>query len=67
MMDTKLATESTREALAVDPLGPLVYAVSELHYAGVDPNALRFNRTHCLDVGVRCGGWGRVIMEVRVE
>ncbi len=52
---------------ALYPLGPLVYAVSELHYAGADPNALRFNRTHCFDVGVRCGGWGRVIMEVRVE
>ena len=52
---------------ALYPLGPLVYAVSELHYAGADPNALRFNRTHCFDVGVRCGGWGRVVMEVRVE
>jgi len=52
---------------ALYPLGPLVYAVSELHYAGADPNALRFNRTHCFDVGVKCGGWGRVIMEVRVE
>lgn len=52
---------------ALVPLGPLIYAVSELHYAGVDPNVLRFNRTHCFDVGVKCGGWGRVIMEVRVE
>jgi uncharacterized repeat protein (TIGR04076 family) len=52
---------------ALGPLGPLIYAVSELHYAGADPNALRFNRTGCFDVGVRCGGWGRVIMEVRVE
>jgi uncharacterized repeat protein (TIGR04076 family) len=52
---------------ALYPLGPLVYAVSELHYAGADPNALRFNRTHCFDVGVKCGGWGRVIMKVRVE
>ena len=52
---------------ALYPLGPLVYAVSELHYAGADPGALRFNRTGCFDVGVRCGGWGRVVMEVRVE
>ena len=52
---------------ALYPLGPLVYAVSELHYAGADPNSLRFNRTGCFDVGVRCGGWGRVVMEVRVE
>ena len=52
---------------ALYPLGPLVYAVSELHYADVDPNSLRFNRTNCFDVGVRCGGWGRLVMEVRVE
>jgi uncharacterized repeat protein (TIGR04076 family) len=52
---------------ALYPLGPLVYAVSELHYAGADPGSLRFNRTGCFDVGVRCGGWGRVVMEVRVE
>lgn len=51
---------------ALYPLGPLVYAVSELHYAGADPDALRFNRTGCFDVGVRCGGWGRVVMEVHV-
>ena len=52
---------------ALAPIYPLAYAVSELHYQGADPNALRFNRTHCFDVGVKCGGWGRVIMEVRVE
>jgi uncharacterized repeat protein (TIGR04076 family) len=52
---------------ALYPLGLLVYAASELHYAGADPNGLRFNRTGCFDVGVRCGGWGRVVMEVRVE
>ena len=52
---------------ALYPLGPLVYAVSELHYADVDPNSLRFNRTNCFDVGVSCGGWGRLVMEVRVE
>src|SRR3989304_9265770 len=45
---------------ALYPLGPLVYAVSELHYAGAAPNSLRFNRTGCFDVGVRGGGWGGV-------
>jgi uncharacterized repeat protein (TIGR04076 family) len=42
-------------------------AVAELIYAGVDPNKMRFNRFGCSDVGVRCGGWGHVVMEVRVE
>jgi len=42
-------------------------ALAELMYAGVDPNNMRFNRFGCVDVGVRCGGWGHVVMEVRVE
>ena len=48
-------------------LAPLIYATSELAYAGVDPNSLRFNRVGCGDVGVRCGGWGHIVLEVRVE
>lgn len=48
-------------------LAPLIYAASELAYAGVDPNLLRFNRVGCGDVGVRCGGWGHIVLEVRVE
>ncbi len=42
-------------------------ALGELMYAGVDPNTMRFNRFGCADVGVRCGGWGHIVMEVRVE
>jgi uncharacterized repeat protein (TIGR04076 family) len=52
---------------AVSALKPAVVAVNELVYAGVDPNEMRFNRTGCADVGVECGGWGRIVMEVRVE
>ena len=52
---------------AVSALKPAVFAVNELFYAGVDPNGLRFNRTGCSDVGVECGGWGRLVMEIRVE
>jgi hypothetical protein len=33
----------------------------------VDPDSLRFRRTGCFDVGVRCGGWGHIVMEVRVQ
>jgi uncharacterized repeat protein (TIGR04076 family) len=40
--------------------------VAELIYAGVDPNKMRFNRYGCTDVGVRCGGWGHIVMEVKV-
>jgi hypothetical protein len=33
----------------------------------VDPNEMRFNRVGCFDVGVRCGGWGHIALEIRVE
>lgn len=43
------------------------FAMNELFYAGVDPNQMRFKRASCFDVGVRCGGWGQIVMEMRVE
>lgn len=42
-------------------------AIAELIYAGIDPNTMRFNRFGCVDVGVWCGGWGHIVMEVKVE
>ncbi|MHB8084861.1 MAG: hypothetical protein ACYDHZ_03470 [Dehalococcoidia bacterium] len=42
-------------------------AITELYYAGVDPNEIRFKRFGCPDVGVRCGGWGHIVMEIRME
>ena len=45
----------------------LVFASNELFYAGVDPNDMRFKRAGCFDVGVKCGGWGNIVMEIRVE
>ena len=42
-------------------------AFSELFYAGVDPNEMRFRRFGCPDVGIKCGGWGHIVMEVRME
>jgi len=42
-------------------------AVAELFYAGVDPNQMRFRRFGCPDVGIRCGGWGHIVMEIRME
>jgi uncharacterized repeat protein (TIGR04076 family) len=44
----------------------LVFASNELFYAGVDPNDMRFKRAACFDVGVQCGGWGRIVLELRV-
>ena len=44
----------------------LIFAANELVYAGVDPNEMRFRRAGCFDVGVQCGGWGRVVIELKV-
>lgn len=52
---------------AVSALKPAVAAMNELIYAGIDPNEMRFKRTGCSDVGLECGGWGRIVMEVRME
>jgi uncharacterized repeat protein (TIGR04076 family) len=52
---------------ALIPVATLIYTANELIYAGVDPNEMRFKRVGCSDVGVRCGGWGHIAMELRVE
>jgi uncharacterized repeat protein (TIGR04076 family) len=52
---------------AVSALKPAVFGVNELVYAGVDPNEMRFNRVGCSDVSVECGGWGHIVMEIKVE
>jgi uncharacterized repeat protein (TIGR04076 family) len=52
---------------AVSALQNAVFGMGELLMAGVDPNEMRFKRTACFDVGLQCGGWGRVVMEVRAE
>jgi uncharacterized repeat protein (TIGR04076 family) len=65
-----LLTESAPKRICAYALGattPLMYAASELLYAGVDPNAMRFRRAGCIDVGLACGGWGRVVFELRAE
>jgi uncharacterized repeat protein (TIGR04076 family) len=46
--------------------GPIIVA-NELFYAGIDPNEMRLNRVGCFDVGIRCGGWGHIALELKVE
>ncbi len=46
---------------------PLLFAATEMIYAGVDPNEMRFKRTSCFDVGLDCGGWGHIVLELRVQ
>jgi len=52
---------------ALNSMTGLIFASNELFYAGIDPNEMRFRRTGCFDVGVQCGGWGHIVMELSVE
>lgn len=45
----------------------MVFAANEMLFAGIDPNQIRFKRAGCFDVGLECGGWGRIVLELRVE
>ena len=65
-----LLTKKSSKKICIYALAPLaqgIFAINELIYAGVDPNEIRFKRAGCFDVGVDCGGWGHIVMEVRVE
>lgn len=52
---------------ALSSMAGLIFASNELFYAGVNPNEMRFKQTGCFDVGVQCGGWGHIVMEIKVE
>ena len=52
---------------ALNSMTGLIFASNELFYAGIDPNEMRFKKTGCFDVGVQCGGWGHIVMELSVE
>ncbi|MBD3340242.1 MAG: hypothetical protein GF353_14105 [Candidatus Lokiarchaeota archaeon] len=52
---------------ALSAMEHLIFAANELYYAGVDPNEMRFKRVDCMaDVGLKCGGWGKMVMEIKV-
>jgi len=51
---------------ALNAISTQVFSAGEFIMAGVDPNEMRFRRAACFDVGLECGGWGRIVMEMRV-
>ncbi|MBD3194990.1 MAG: hypothetical protein GF317_08050 [Candidatus Lokiarchaeota archaeon] len=51
---------------ALAELDKLIFASNELLYAGVDPNEIVFDKASCFDVGLKCGGWGQIIMKISV-
>jgi uncharacterized repeat protein (TIGR04076 family) len=52
---------------ALQPLSAQIFGLHELFYAGIDNPKAAFNIAGCSDVGVQCGGWGHISMEVRME
>lgn len=52
---------------ALNAVTQLIFASNELFYAGIDPNEMRFKRAGCFDVGVQCGGWGHIVLELSLE
>jgi uncharacterized repeat protein (TIGR04076 family) len=52
---------------ALNAVAQLIFASNELFFAGIDPNEMRFRRAGCFDVGVQCGGWGHIVLELSVE
>lgn len=45
----------------------MIFTANEMFYAGIDPNEIRFKRASCFDVGIECGGWGRIVLELKIE
>ena len=45
----------------------MIFTASEQLYEGVDPKKIIFKRASCFDVGIDCGGWGRIVLELKVE
>ena len=52
---------------ALSSIAGLIFTSNELFYAGIDPNEMRFRRAGCFDVGVQCGGWGHIVIELSVK
>lgn len=52
---------------ALNAISMQVFTAGELILADVNPNTMKFKHAACFDVGVECGGWGRIVMELRVE
>ncbi len=51
----------------LSPATPIVGAAMDKILNGEDPTEMAFNKVHCIDVGVDQGGWGEVVVEMKVE
>ena len=44
-----------------------LFTAGELLFHDIDPDRMRFKRFGCMDVGLQCGGWGHVVLELKVQ
>ena len=51
----------------VSQLNGVIAVLFERFTAGLDPNGLLMDTIGCIDVGLDCGGWGRVVARVHAE
>ena len=51
---------------ALGAVGSLINSASMFLYADQDPNEMVFTRVGSSDVGLECGGWGKIVMEMKV-
>lgn len=52
---------------ALMPVLPFAWGILDKIAMGQDPKKIAFNHVRCIDVGLDNGGWGEILMEVRVE
>ena len=52
---------------ALAPLMAHTWKIVDKVGVGQDPTQNTFNRVGCIDVGLEDGGWGEILMEIRVE
>lgn len=52
---------------ALMPVLPHAWGVLDKIAMGMDPTKVAFNHVRCIDVGLENGGWGEILMEVRIE
>jgi len=60
MSPNKICSYSLNSALM------MIFTANEMLFAGIDPNQIRFKRANCFDVGIQCGGWGKIVLELNV-
>lgn len=42
-------------------------AAGELLFHDIDPGRIPFKRFGCMDVGLKCGGWGHAVMALSIQ